>query len=312
MEIRRTADTCIQGSVWLSGGQPAAARTVAWSRRNSGCPGGLSINGRFVLCLCDWRGSSCCTSSSRWRGAGSTRSRLSGCSLSVSCRFICSRRLRIHDWAVDIRGRDLVAAANFRAFWALLWFLFVYQLGAGRMFERAACPRPPRGWSPAVVSAISPPLILWGLFCAGMVLRSGADTQETVSAEGTLLLSFPFVMMVAGVLLIVTGRLAHESAPAILDGGANGIGRLRLDLDVQRQAVAFVDRRAGHGVRVLCCAAQAALMACPHGYRIHGLDGSGDRHRLARKSRLRAVVHGLHQLPRRLQGHKDPRKLERQ
>ena len=48
----------------------------------------------------------------------------------------------------------------------------------------ACLPDPPRGWSPAVVAALSPPLILWGLFCAGMVIRSGVDSQEAVSAEG--------------------------------------------------------------------------------------------------------------------------------
>ena len=123
-----------------------------------------------------------------------------------------------HEWAIEIRGKDLVAAANFRAFWALLWFLIVYQFGPGRMLS-ALLPDPPRGWSTAVVSAISPPLILWGLFCAGMVMRSGVDAQETVSAEGTLLLSFPFVMMVAGVLLIVTGRSLANPRPQFLTAG---------------------------------------------------------------------------------------------
>ncbi len=100
----------------------------------------------------------------------------------------------------------------------LLWFLFVYQLGLGRSLS-ALLPDPPRGWSPAVVSGLSPPLILWGLFCAGMVLRSGVDSQEAVSAEGTLLLSFPFVMMVAGVMLIVTGRSLTNSRPQFLTAG---------------------------------------------------------------------------------------------
>ena len=63
-----------------------------------------------------------------------------------------------HEWAIEIRGKDLVAAANFRAFWALLWFLIVYQFGPGRMLS-ALLPDPPRGWSTAVVSALSPPLI---------------------------------------------------------------------------------------------------------------------------------------------------------
>jgi hypothetical protein len=123
-----------------------------------------------------------------------------------------------HEWAVLLRGKDLVAAANFRAFWALVWFLIVYQLGIGRMLS-SVLPSPPQNWSPAVISAMSPPLILWGLFCAGMVLRSGAESQETVSAEGTLLLSFPFVMMVAGVMLIVTGRSLTNPRPHYLTAG---------------------------------------------------------------------------------------------
>ena len=67
-------------------------------------------------------------------------------------------------------GKELVAAANFRALWALVWFLLVYQLGIGRKLA-SLLPRPPRRWSATQVALISPPLILWGLFCAGMLLR---------------------------------------------------------------------------------------------------------------------------------------------
>ena len=58
-----------------------------------------------------------------------------------------------------------------------------------------------------------------GVIPPGMVLRSGVDSQEAVSAEGTLLLSFPFVMMVAGVMLIVTGRSLTNSRPQFLTAG---------------------------------------------------------------------------------------------
>ena len=44
--------------------------------------------------------------------------------------------LSFHDWAVEVRGKELVTAANFRSFWALLWFLFVYQLGPARIAAR--------------------------------------------------------------------------------------------------------------------------------------------------------------------------------
>ena len=52
-----------------------------------------------------------------------------------------------HEWALEIRGKDLVTAANFRALWAIVWFLAVYHLGAGRAIA-PALPRPPRRWSP--------------------------------------------------------------------------------------------------------------------------------------------------------------------
>src|SRR4051794_22695208 len=53
------------------------------------------------------------------------------------------------EWALAVRGTDLVTAANFRAFWAILWFLGVYHLGVGRRLA-PALPQPPRGWSPGL------------------------------------------------------------------------------------------------------------------------------------------------------------------
>jgi len=127
--------------------------------------------------------------------------------------------LSYHEWAIDVRGKDLVAAANFRAFWALLWFLFVYHLGIGRSIA-PALPRPPANWSPMVVGLISPPLIVWGLFCAGVLLLGGTPVDlTTISGEEVLFRSFPFVMMVAAVMLIVTGRTIKKGQPLFLPAG---------------------------------------------------------------------------------------------
>jgi hypothetical protein len=122
-----------------------------------------------------------------------------------------------HEWAIGVRGKELVAAANFRALWALVWFLLIYQLGIGRKLA-SLLPRPPRGWSVTQVALISPPLILWGLFCAGLLVRGGGD-DASISAEESLFRSFPFMMMVAAVMLIVTGRMVNSPAPQLLPLG---------------------------------------------------------------------------------------------
>lgn len=109
-----------------------------------------------------------------------------------------------HEWAVRVRGVDLVATANGRALWALLWFLAIYFSGLGRLVARCL-PRPPARWSPGAVGMLSPILIVWGLIGAGMVLMSGSN-DAAASPESSLIRSFPFVMLVAGNLLIVTGR----------------------------------------------------------------------------------------------------------
>ena len=125
--------------------------------------------------------------------------------------------LTYHDWAVEVRGKDLVWSANFRACWSLVWFLVIYHLPLGRLIA-PFLPRPPSSWSPKIVATISPPLILWGLFCAGMVVRSGAG-DETFSPEESLFRSFPFVMMVAAVLLIVTGRTSGSKNAGLATAG---------------------------------------------------------------------------------------------
>lgn len=121
--------------------------------------------------------------------------------------------LSYHDWAVGVRGVELVTAANRHALLGLLWFLFVYHAGFGKLVA-PKLPSPPRGWSSLGVTCLSPLLIAWGLFCSGMV---GSSSQAApVSAEEALFRSFPFVMMVAAVMLIVTGRRPSAPRPALL------------------------------------------------------------------------------------------------
>jgi hypothetical protein len=124
-----------------------------------------------------------------------------------------------HAWAVDTRGADLVWAANFRAFWALLWLLAAYHFGPGRMVARIM-PAAPRGWPPSLVAALSPPLVLWGLFCAGLILLGrGAGDEITSSGETSILRAFPVVMLIAAIMLIVTGRRTIAPRPLFLAAG---------------------------------------------------------------------------------------------
>jgi hypothetical protein len=122
-----------------------------------------------------------------------------------------------HDWAVQVRGHELVTTANARALWALVWFLAVYHCGAGRVVA-AVLPGPPAAWSVAPVAVLSPVLVVWGLICAGMVLRGG-DSAAPLSPETTLLRSFHCVLLVAAVLLIVTGRSGPKPRPVVLAAG---------------------------------------------------------------------------------------------
>jgi hypothetical protein len=124
-----------------------------------------------------------------------------------------------HEWAVGVRGKELVTAANFRALWALLWFLLVYECGIGKRLA-GLLPSPPRGWSTTTVSVASPAFIVWGLFCAGLVIFGGQQNDSsTASGEASLFRSFPFMMMVAAVLLIVTGRTNTVANRVFLPAG---------------------------------------------------------------------------------------------
>ncbi len=115
------------------------------------------------------------------------------------------------EYSVRVRGLDLVTQANGRVLWALLWFLLVYHCKLGRMLA-SKLPKAPTHWSPGIVGAISPPMIAWGLICSGVLM---AQSQESVSAQENILRQFPILMMIAGVLLIVTGRQPDRPRPAM-------------------------------------------------------------------------------------------------
>jgi hypothetical protein len=118
--------------------------------------------------------------------------------------------LSYREWAIRIRGEELVTAATARALWALVWFLAVYYSGLGRRIA-GWLPRPPAGWSPPLIASITPVLIGWGLICAGLLM--GGDEGGPVSAEGALVRAFPILMLVGAILLIVTGRADGRSRP---------------------------------------------------------------------------------------------------
>ncbi len=117
--------------------------------------------------------------------------------------------LSYREYAVRVRGPDLVAAANFRALWALVFFLLIYSSGLGAKVA-SKLPQPPRHWSTPAIGLVTPVLIVWGLFCAGFAFRI---TDREITAEESLLHSLPFVMQLAGVLLIVTGRQPSNPRP---------------------------------------------------------------------------------------------------
>jgi hypothetical protein len=123
------------------------------------------------------------------------------------------------EWAYNVRGFELVTAANWRSLWALVLFLVAYQCGLGRVFARWL-PRPPSHWSAGVVGLTSPFLVVWGLICGG-ILGGGLAAQDptTMTAEEALFRSFAFVLLVAGILLIVTGRQISTPRPAFLWAG---------------------------------------------------------------------------------------------
>ena len=121
--------------------------------------------------------------------------------------------ITLREWAIGVRGLDLVTAANFRAFWALLWLLAVYYSGLGKVICKVF-PKPPQAWSAGGVFIIAPPLFVWGLYCAYATAsqNSGAD-MAGATAEEALLRSFPFLLLVSGLLLLITGRTGEKGRP---------------------------------------------------------------------------------------------------
>lgn len=127
------------------------------------------------------------------------------------------------DYSIRVRGIELVASANRRAFWALLWFLAVYFFGVGRWFARKL-PSAPAAWSRGLVLALAPPLIVWGLICSGISL-DGGNEPRSITAEENLLRQFPALMLVGGVALIVSGgRFARPNRAFQFAGLATTFG----------------------------------------------------------------------------------------
>ncbi len=79
-----------------------------------------------------------------------------------------------HDWAIRVRGVDVVAEASFRSFWAIAWMLTVYYFGPGKWLAKLL-PKPPMFWSPGVVDAGRPDPVRLG---TGVRADRGAGDQR--------------------------------------------------------------------------------------------------------------------------------------
>ena len=125
----------------------------------------------------------------------------------------------LRDYGLTMRGSEVLEAANFRAFWALVWFLLVYHCGPGRALA-ARLPTPPSAWSPGAVVMIGPFLIAWGLYCSWVVVTNGfGEDPSSVTDAETLFRSFPFMMFVGANLLIISGRGGANPRPALQYAG---------------------------------------------------------------------------------------------
>ena len=126
------------------------------------------------------------------------------------------------EYALRARGPDLVAAGNFRSLWALWVFLLVFWLGPGKFLARRF-PQPPTTWSPRLVAMVTPFLVLWGLASAGFVLRLGGGAM-LVNDWMSLMMQFPVFLLVAGALLLVTGRQPSDPKPLCTVAGLATVG----------------------------------------------------------------------------------------
>ena len=122
--------------------------------------------------------------------------------------------LSYRQWALKVHTTEVLTTADLRALWALLLFLAVYYSPLGKMLARRL-PRPPTRWSPGAVWGASPFMVGLGLLAAGW----GAAYSSDASYEEGLLRSFPLIMLVAGLLLLITGRNGERPQPAATVAG---------------------------------------------------------------------------------------------
>ena len=124
-------------------------------------------------------------------------------------------------------------------------------------------------------------------YCSGVVIRTQPD--EVTSAEMVLFRSFPFVMMVAAILLIVTGRNIHAHRPAFTVAGlVLAFGYVMIWMFNGKRSHSLI-ARAGHRLRLLHHAPAAALMARAVLDRLRRRPRGGDRHHLEERPRPRAL-----------------------
>ncbi|MGE3821509.1 MAG: hypothetical protein AB7I30_19025, partial [Isosphaeraceae bacterium] len=132
--------------------------------------------------------------------------------------------IMLREYGLTVRGMDVVTEANSRALWGLVLYLGVYFLIPGRAIS-GLLPKPPRAWSAGAVALLCPVLVAWGFYCAYAVIRAGWGEGGDASAEVVLMQSFPFFMLVGGILLVVTGRnMTPPRTPVVLLGVGIAIG----------------------------------------------------------------------------------------
>ena len=138
----------------------------------------------------------------------------------------------------------------------------------------------------------------------------GGLEAEPTSPEEALLRSFPFVMMVAAIMLIVTGRSLSVSRPRFLPAG--------ITVAVAYAAIWMFNGKRSHsliGVLSTVCAFYITRMKRPSWPVLGGnarspVLWSWHRDRLAGERCLRAVALRVHPVSFRVQARKDPREPE--
>ncbi len=165
------------------------------------------------------------------------------------------------EWAIRVRGDELVTTANARALWALAWFL-VGLLLRDRPVDRGV-PAPAAG----ALVVVADHRVVAGPDRSGACSARGSSGARTTRRDVGRGEPAP----------LVPDRDARRRHPPDRDrparraaaaGATPGRGwassaALRADLDVQRQAVALADRRADDGLRLLHVEGQAAVEAGP-------------------------------------------------